>query len=71
MSQLGAAGVLIAIPQLSQADEVRLSRDRTTRKEEEWIRETGLDLVRGERDVYNDSHLVVMDSGTALYYMAQ
>lgn len=41
------------------------------RKEEaEWIRETGLGLVRGEKEVFNDSHLMVMESETALYYMA-
>lgn len=34
-------------------------------KEEEWIREAELDLVRGERKVY-DSYLVVMDSNNTV-----
>lgn len=40
------------------------------KEEEDEIREAGLDLVQSEREVYNDSHLVVMDSETAVHYMA-
>ena len=61
---------MIAIPQLSQEDEVRLSEDRCTRRKERgggWIREAGLDLVRGEREVYNEGHFTIMDSETVLY----
>ncbi len=41
------------------------------RKEEEWIREAGIDLMRAERKVFNESHFVVIDLETALYYMAE
>lgn len=44
---------------------------RKRKEEEEWIREAGIDLMRAERKVFNDSHLVGMDLETALYYMAE
>lgn len=50
---------MIAIPQLSKADEVRLSGVKCTSREENGG-EVKMEWMRGEREMFNDSHLFAM-----------